>query len=563
MKSIKKRKMTVVKKRLIFGWLCLLCCLCVSLSLVACGGQSETTAADGSGGGFESNPDQQSSEPDPGSDPSEEETTPGDETPEAPPAHEHTYSTEWSWNEMHHWYAATCEHPEETQAYGEHQYDDGEVLTPVSCTKDGKTLYTCICGYQKTETVKATDHSYSEEWSWNATHHWHELSCGHLGESGDYAKHSYDRTETVPATCKNDGKLIHACICGAQTAEPIPVLAHNYVNGACTECDAPEASRYVRVDGNGVPNESGTCLLFGSYPQAAVTNVSILDALNGMISAYALPTERDAGAWTSYGYYASWDPVDSMWYLDVTYEGERYRGVYFTAYRPSQTSSASSAGSSAQDENGYTVGTVYWFRYEPILWQILKEQEGRALLLCRSIIDSREAYYWTSNRSEEGVTVKPNNYAYSAIRAWLNASFYETAFDSLQRELIQLTLVDNSANTTGSQSNPHACEDTEDHIFLPSCADLLNADYGFGLTSNVLRQRFLTDYALCQGGSAVTVTNNFQTAGTGHWWLRSPAPGSSAVSAVQAVTPSGDVGAYNTTCNYICGVCPMLWVELT
>lgn len=34
--------------------------------------------------------------------------------------HKHTYSNEWSADNTHHWYSATCEHTEEKDSYGEH-----------------------------------------------------------------------------------------------------------------------------------------------------------------------------------------------------------------------------------------------------------------------------------------------------------------------------------------------------------------------------------------------------------------------------------------------------------
>ena len=51
----------------------------------------------------------------------------------APPVHTHTFSTEWSMDETHHWHAATCEHTTEVSAKSEHTMSDGE------CS---------ICGYK-------------------------------------------------------------------------------------------------------------------------------------------------------------------------------------------------------------------------------------------------------------------------------------------------------------------------------------------------------------------------------------------------------------------------------
>ena len=50
--------------------------------------------------------------------------------------HTHTYSTEWSYNETHHWHAATCEHQDEKSDYAEHTFVKDE----------DETVETCICG---------------------------------------------------------------------------------------------------------------------------------------------------------------------------------------------------------------------------------------------------------------------------------------------------------------------------------------------------------------------------------------------------------------------------------
>ncbi len=49
-----------------------------------------------------------------------------------PPAHEHTYATEWSNDETHHWYAATCEHADEKKDYAEHTFGGATQCTVCS-----------------------------------------------------------------------------------------------------------------------------------------------------------------------------------------------------------------------------------------------------------------------------------------------------------------------------------------------------------------------------------------------------------------------------------------------
>ena len=270
---------------------------------------------------------------------------------------------------------------------------------------------------------------------------------------------------------------------------------------------------------------------FGKYPQTRITDSATTSALTSL--AGALPTVN-AGGWTSYGYYISnSNATDYMWYQDVEYGDSKYRGVYFSSYRPYYTTSSSSTGNSYQDDNGYTTSTLYWFEYEWLNWTILEENDREYFLLCNSIIDSQEYYDNYNTRTINGKTVYANNYAESNIRKWLNETFYETAFNEMQQNLIQTTLVDNSAKSTNpygqetywnSGVNSYACEDTNDKIFLLSKEEVTNSNYGFdsnpgayGVGSTRIKQT--SDYAQIQG--AYTYSGGSYD-GNGYWWLRSP-----------------------------------------
>ena len=162
-----------------------------------------------------------------------------------------------------------------------------------------------------------------------------------------------------------------------------------------------------------------------------------------------------------------------------------------------------------------TEGSVYYFKVEPIRWRILTESGDTALVLCDSIIEAK-AYDADAN----------NNYAESDIRAWLNAEFYQTAFNTLQKELINTELVDNSSSTTCNKhhfngiENPYACEDTNDKVFLLSYADVTDPSYGFqqGIVYDATREKRVTDYARAIG----VETSESSGYVNGFWWLRSP-----------------------------------------
>ena len=304
--------------------------------------------------------------------------------------------------------------------------------------------------------------------------------------------------------------------------------SHTYENGYCTVCGVKQL--YTRVDED--------TILFGEYPQTEVTDSTLVSTLNSL--AGTKPTSSNSYNWTSYGYYISGSVSNYMWYVDVENDGEMYRGVYFTSYRPDCPRDSSSTGNTHQDNNGYTTSNIYWFKYEPISWTILNENNGTALILCDMIIDSQQFDY--ENRSYY------NDYAESTIRKWLNETFYNTAFNDLQKEIILTTTVDNSAASTAYSSNSYACEDTEDKVFLLSYKERTRY-----LTTIASGMKKTTDYAQAQGAYISTSSN-------GYWWLRSPYFNYS--NGANYVGHGGDVHNYNYVYSTFTGVVPALQIQL-
>ena len=429
---------------------------------------------------------------------------------------------------------ASCDLLKSLDPQPEHTHEFGEWSTTenATCTKEGVKVRYCTCGEKQSEVVPKSSHNVVIDEALNP-------SCTTTGLT--------------------EGK--HCSVCNevlvAQTV--IDELVHNYSNGACTRCGA---TLYVRCDEDGTLNENGDYILFGEYPQTKVTDTTLSEALSAMAS---------SDGWISYKYYIEGsNTTDFMWYQDVTYGTERYRGVYFTSYRPYHTDSSGS--NTYQDNNGYTLNTAataYWFKWEPLMWTILTESNGEALLLCNSIIDSMEYYNnSTSNRTENGETVYPNNYAESNIRAWLNSTFYETAFNELQQAIILQTEVDNSAKSTNpygdetywnSGVNDYACENTYDKIFLLSEEEVTNPNYGFSSSyseSDEARRKQTSDYAQCQG--CHTYIGSYD--GNGWWWLRSPSFDYS--TSVRTITGFGNANSYYGVRGTSFGVVPALRIRL-
>lgn len=426
---------------------------------------------------------------------------------------------------------------EELPALGHNlTYHNGKAAT---CLESGYDAYEeCSrCDYTTYRKINALGHDY-------VSHSGKEATCTEAGYN-DYE------------TCSR---------CSYTTYEEIPALGHSYVNGKCMRCGMSDGSS--DIGGDETFTRDGNYIYFGSYPQTKVTDQSLVSSLNSL--AGTLPTSSNSYSWTSYGYYISGSIQDFMWYIDKTYSNEKYRGVYFISYRPDCCTYNSSADNSLQDDNGYNLGTVYWFKYEPVKWRVLTESGNRVFLMCDIAIDSQQYYHNNETRTIDGKTVYANNYAESEIRRWLNDTFYNTAFNSLQKLLIKTTNIDNSARSTNpyndatywnSGKNSYTCNNTNDKIFLLSQYELTLPTYKFNDSSwcDETRRLKSSDYAKSQGCCQTLTGGHYQ--GNCWWWLRSPGDTYSMLVRYVSTVGSSDNSGFVRETSY--GVVPALWLDIS
>ena len=456
---------------------------------------------------------------------------------------------------------------------GTHTHEFGEwtfIGDEPGCGEAGIQKRTCVCGEEQTRDY-TVDHVDEND----------DGKCDRCGISLD-GTHTHEFGEWQPlngsqSTCTESAWEIRKCSCGETERREVPALGHIDENGDdyCDRCREYLGGNEPAVTNDAYTRE-GDYIYFGSYPQTVVTDDRVKIGLTAL--AGDLPTAEDSKNWTSYGYYIEGEVVDYMWYIDLAYNEVKYRGVYFTSYRPDETHRLSKAANSQQDDNGYNVSTVYWFKYEPIKWRILSEANGEALILCEMIIDSREYCNFdeetqqTVKYSHNGGNVYANNYALSDIRAWLNDTFYNTAFSALQKEYIKLTTVKNDLTSANPNSDPtfetrdkyvsFLCEDTEDHIFLLSFQEATNDAYGYNPdmenVADAAREKIPTDYAKSQG---VKVSKDTGYVGNGtYWWLRTPAE--YAAYSSRGVLYNGAAGGGIGVSNVHVGVVPALVINL-
>lgn len=91
-------------------------------------------------------------------------------------------------------------------------------------------------------------HTFSEEWKYDDTNHWHESTCNHSDAVGNKEKHNFNvGVITTATTCDEDGEKTVKCVCGATKTETVETMGHAYVwetqvKGTCISVEIQEGT---------------------------------------------------------------------------------------------------------------------------------------------------------------------------------------------------------------------------------------------------------------------------------------------------------------------------------
>ena len=273
----------------------------------------------------------------------------------------HTFADKWSYNELQHWKAATCEHTNEKIQVADHIWNPGVITTQPTATTKGVKTYTCsVCGATKTEEVEPSthQHTFSTAWQGNATYHWHPATCEHTNVVSGLGEHQWNagvvnvwpthtttgmktytctvcnltKTETLEqthtfdqmnpssaflksqATCTSPAVYYKSCSCGAKGTETFTygnALGHtasgtwgkdaNYHWTVCSRCGAKGDLVAHSFD------SSGKCTVCGYSKEEAHVHTSHLTKVPA--KAATCTTEGNTGYYTC---------ECGAWFTDVT-----------------------------------------------------------------------------------------------------------------------------------------------------------------------------------------------------------------------------------------------------
>lgn len=202
-----------------------------------------------------------------------------------------------------------------------------------------------------------------------------------------------------------------------------------------------------------VLSEDGKTITYGLYPQSNVNDPSLLSELNSIT-----------------------EPEFNGWYL--------YNDTYYT-----KTVSKPYIGTlDNYFSNGTKVqsGVTYWFKCEPIVWDVLNATDGTYFITSRMLLDCHRYAGYTDSFQ----------YNTSEVRYFLNNDFYNKAF-ILGNSNVLTSEVRNGVYTTNDPYGASVGPDTFDKVFLLSYKDYHNADYGY---TGVNLKSKATDWVRAVGG---------------------------------------------------------------
>lgn len=249
----------------------------------------------------------------------------------------------------------------------------------------------------------------------------------------------------------------------------------------------------------------GNKLRFGSYPQTQVNDNTLKSRLKHQAGGVA-PSESNPGKWQLLDHYSGGRKSTKMFYQDVfdSVSKSKYRGIYLLENRPHdpvsnllEASETSLLNQSTQYKNEYNTGRFYWFKFEPIVWDINTNNSTTYVLTSNLVLDAHEFDFNVNSTSATSSANKGENvYKDSTLRSFLNDEFKNTAFNESQLSFI----------------NDYSVDGEKDKVSVNSETNIITY-YG----SADLRNKSPSRYALAMG--AYSSTNDIY--GSCFYWAKS------------------------------------------
>lgn len=165
-----------------------------------------------------------------------------------------------------------------------HTYEG--VVTEPSCTENGYTTYTCVCGDSYIDNIiEGPVHSFGDWEMVDGDYHQRQCPCGAV----ETAAHVLTREEVIiPATCTESGRVKRGCVCGYEVEKGTEPTGHIY--GDWQNLDVTYHERYCQCGAKEKETHTftnGKCVC-GRADYIAKWDVSATD--KDRVYAYIYPT---------------------------------------------------------------------------------------------------------------------------------------------------------------------------------------------------------------------------------------------------------------------------------
>ncbi|MCR4751870.1 MAG: DUF6273 domain-containing protein [Eubacterium sp.] len=175
---------------------------------------------------------------------------------------------------------------------------------------------------------------------------------------------------------------------------------------------------------------------------------------------------------------------------------------------------------------------------EPVEWIVLDRIGDEILLLCAVCLDCR---------TYNDVPFEPVTWENSAVRGWLNGTFYDTAFSQEEKKRIMTA---ENRNPDQSEAGTDGGADTSDCVFL-LCEKEAGIYLGNEMDQEYIGKAEATAYAASRGVHA-------DEDGVAEWWLRTPGEYAYTAQFVDSGGKTYIAGAY---VDIAFGIRPAIWLH--
>ena len=187
----------------------------------------------------------------------------------------------------------------------------------------------------------------------------------------------------------------------------------------------------------------------GEYPSKLVTDKDLISKLKMLLTKECYVKQS-----------LNYKPDDrENWFCDIEYQNKKYRALYFENYKSLEYNIPEGIDNYlCQNVNKFVKMNVYFFEYEPMVWNIIKEDETAKILITKQVVDSR---HFNDSLADENQAY-PNEYNHSSLKVWIEKSLKNTLFSVCKKlKILEMRLANFDEFESIQKLNFHQAKPTD------------------------------------------------------------------------------------------------------